>query len=134
VAPIASALLVETLVSVLQHPLRAAAPAPNNDKADRSPPNHPLGLIPHQMRGFLSSFHNIMVKGHAYDCCSACSPAIIKEYRHQGWEFVKRALNQKGYVEEVSGLLEVQRRAGEMEMADWGDSGDSGDGGDNDGM
>ena len=86
------------------------------------------------MRGFLSSFHNIMVKGHAYDCCSACSPAIIKEYRVQGWEFVKRALNQKGYVEEVSGLLEVQRRAGEMEMADWGDSGDSGDGDDNDGM
>ncbi|PUU74843.1 hypothetical protein B9Z19DRAFT_1103255 [Tuber borchii] len=129
VAPIASALLVETLVSVLQHPLGAAAPAPNNDKADRSPSNHPLGLIPHQMRGFLSSFHNIMVKGPAYDCCSACSPAIIKEYKVNEWEFVKKALNQKGYVEEVSGLLEVQRRADEVEMDDSDDDDDDdGDG------
>ncbi|CAZ81899.1 unnamed protein product [Tuber melanosporum] len=130
VAPIASALLVETLVSVLQHPLGAAAPAPNNDKADRNPPNHPLGLIAHQMRGFLSSFQNIMLKGPAYNCCSACSPAIIKEYRDEGWDFVKKALNQRGYVEEISGLLEVQRRADEADMTDWGDSGDGDEDGD----
>lgn len=78
------------------------------------------------MRGFLSSFHNIMVKGPAYDCCSACSPAIIKEYKDKGWEFIKKALNQKGYVEEISGLLEVQRRADEVEMDDSDD--DDGDG------
>jgi ubiquitin-like modifier-activating enzyme ATG7 len=112
------------LVSVLQHPLGAAAPAPTNDKADRSPPSHPLGLVPHQMRGFLTNFQNIVIKGHSYDCCSACSKPIVEAYEKGGWAFVKRALNEKGFVEEVSGLAEVQRRAAELEMADWGESGD----------
>ncbi|EAA62008.1 hypothetical protein AN7428.2 [Aspergillus nidulans FGSC A4] len=59
VAAIASALLVELLVSLLQHPLGAAAGAPqtpNNTQND-----HPLGVIPHQIRGFLSTFENVSV-------------------------------------------------------------------------
>ena len=50
-----------------------------------------------------------------YDCCSACSDTIISMYKDGGWEFVKRALNEKGWVEEVSGLAEVHRKA---ELAD----------------
>ena len=63
----------------------------------------------------MASFSNMMVKGKAYDCCSACSDGIVNEYRKSGWEFVKRALNEKGYVEEVSGLGEVQRIAERMD-------------------
>ena len=57
----------------------------------------------------------MVIKGRAYDCCSACSDGIIEAYRSQGWEFVKRAINEKGYVEEVSGLKEVQRLAEKMD-------------------
>lgn len=32
-------------------------------------------------------------------------------YKRDGWEFVKKALNEKDYVEELSGLSEVQRLA-----------------------
>lgn len=32
-------------------------------------------------------------------------------YKTEGWSFVERALNENGYVEEVSGLKEVQRSA-----------------------
>ncbi|KAL8712222.1 MAG: hypothetical protein Q9225_006970 [Loekoesia sp. 1 TL-2023] len=109
VAAIASALLVEIFVSVLQHPLGALAPAPTSSTEDGG--NHPLGVVPHQVRGFLSNFQNLVIKGNSYDCCSACSPRIIKAYRSSPWEFVKRALNEKGYVEELSGLAEVQRSA-----------------------
>lgn len=122
-APIASALLVETLVSILQHDLGAAAPAPETSKEDRG--SHPLGLIPHTIRGFLANFSNMMIKGRAYDCCSACSEPIIKAYRENEWDFVKRALNEKGYVEELSGLAEVQRRATAVEEGselDWSES------------
>lgn len=46
--------------------------------------------------------------GRNYDCCSACSDNIVEAYNANGWEFVKRALNEKGYVDEISGLKEVR--------------------------
>jgi len=109
IAAIASALLVELLVSILQHPSGPAAPAPVSSTEDRG--DHPLGLVPHQIRGFLSSFSNMSIMGRSYDCCSACSDRIVETYDTQGWEFVERALNEPGYVEELSGLKEVQRTA-----------------------
>jgi ubiquitin-like modifier-activating enzyme ATG7 len=109
VAAIASALLVELLVSILQHPSGAAAPAPTSSMEDRG--DHPLGLVPHQIRGFLSTFSNMSISGKSYNCCSACSDRIVDAYNADGWDFVQRALNEKGYVEELSGLTEVQRAA-----------------------
>ena len=105
VAAIASALLVEILVSLLQHPLGSRAPAPLNPTEERG--DHPLGIVPHQIRGFLSNFQNVVIKGSSYDSCSACSDKILRAYTEHGWDFVKRALNEKGYVEELSGLAEV---------------------------
>ncbi|EED23604.1 autophagy ubiquitin-activating enzyme ApgG, putative [Talaromyces stipitatus ATCC 10500] len=111
VSAIASALLVELFVSILQHPDGAAAPAPITQNAERG--DHPLGLVPHQIRGFLSTFSNIPVTGRSYDCCSACSDRIVDAYRKDGWDFVQKAINDKDYVEELSGLKEVQRKAEE---------------------
>jgi len=120
IAAIASALLVELLVSLLQHPLKAAAPAPATASAPRDPANHPLGLVPHSIRGFLSTFNNMLIHGPNYDCCSACSDKVVSAYQEGGWEFVKKALNEKGYVEELSGLAEVQRLAElAAEDVDW---------------
>lgn len=123
VAAIASALLVEMLTSLLQHPLRNAAPAPQASAGripERDPPSHPLGLVPHQIRGYVSTFQNLVIRGQSYDCCSACSPKILEAYRKNEWEFLKNALQEKDYVAELSGLAEVQRRAEEMEAnIDW---------------
>ena len=109
VAAIASALLVELLVSILQHPQGPAAPAPMSLTEDRG--DHPLGLVPHQVRGFLSTFQNMSIAGKSYNCCSGCSDKIVDAYRVDGWDFVQKALNEKGFVEELSGLAEVQRAA-----------------------
>ncbi|PCD18810.1 hypothetical protein FGRA07_06563 [Fusarium graminearum] len=123
VAPIASALLVELLTSLLQHPLGKDAPASQPTSGvipERDPPDHALGLVPHQIRGYTSTFQQIVIRGQSYDCCSACSPKILNAYRHDGWGFVKRALQEKEYVAELSGLAEVQRRAEEMAAhVDW---------------
>lgn len=124
IAAIASALLVELLVSVLQHPLGAAAPATlartSSSSADTSAAaeavEHPLGIVPHQIRGFLSTFSNLNIIGRSYDCCSACSDKIVNAYRSEGWEFVLKALNEKDYVEELSGLKDVQRAAEAAEL------------------
>lgn len=133
VAPIASALAVELLVSILQSPQRArvtapemgprggahgAAPAISTPAASA----HPLGTVPHQLRGFMSNWQTMIIKGPAYDCCSACSSPILNAYTRDGWDFVKRAIIEKGYVEEISGLAEVQRRAEELDKdIDWDD-------------
>jgi ubiquitin-like modifier-activating enzyme ATG7 len=131
IAPIASALLVELLVSILQHPLRARAPATTDSQSsDNSTFSHPLGGVPHQIRGFLSRFQNMCIEGRPYDCCSACSDGIVRRYNEEGWDFVKRAINEKGWVEEISGLKEVQRRAEEMEAdgeLDWSEDDGAGE-------
>ncbi|GAM85842.1 hypothetical protein ANO11243_038500 [Dothideomycetidae sp. 11243] len=127
VAPIASALAVELLVSVLQSPQKAAAPAPAGANAPTDE-THPLGSVPHQLRGFMSNWSTLTIRGKAYDCCSACSPAIVDAFDRDGWGFVRRAISEQGYVEEVSGLAEVQRRAEEAadDMA-WEEDSEVGD-------
>ena len=105
IATLASGLLVEIFVSILQHSQGVFAPAPVLHTEDYG--LHPLGLVPHQIRGFLSSFQNIIIKGMSYNCCSACSENVINEYKIGGWLFVKRALNEQGFVEELSGLAQV---------------------------
>ena len=146
-APIASALAVELLVSVLQHRDQGHAPAPSApttasaNQIQSAPPtdptmpnSHPLGTVPHQLRGYMSTWQTLQIRGQAYDKCAACSPAILEAYERDGWEFAKRAVAEKGFVEEISGLAEVQRlaeiaeREMEMEGDGWGDSdGDDGD-------
>lgn len=65
----------------------------------------------------MSTWQTLQIKGKAYDCCSACSPKILGAYERDGWAFVKRAMNERGFVEEVSGLAEVQRQAEEAAKA-----------------
>lgn len=119
VSSIASSLLVELFTSVLQHPERHAASAPAGGPSsatsyERDPATHPLGLVPHQIRGFLGSFQNLILRGENYPQCSGCSLPVLDAYSNNGWEFVKQALNEKDYIPELSGLAEVQRQAEKM--------------------
>lgn len=101
-ALMASSLAVELLVSVLQHPEKDRASHEESSK---------FGQVPHQIRGFLNNFQQSKLWAPAYTCCSACSSAVVQGYKREKWEFVKRCLNSKGYLEEVSGLAQVQAEA-----------------------
>jgi ubiquitin-like modifier-activating enzyme ATG7 len=81
----------------------------------------------------VSTFQNLVIRGQSYENCSACGPSILNAYRTKGWEFVKKALLEKDYVSELSGLAELQRRTEELNLAmDWdeeeGEGQDEGDG------
>jgi ubiquitin-like modifier-activating enzyme ATG7 len=39
---------------------------------------------------------------------------VLDAYQRDPWAFVQRALDERGWVEEMSGLKEVQRRADEV--------------------
>nr|CAG8504393.1 2187_t:CDS:10 [Entrophospora candida] len=106
---IASAMAVELMVSVLHHEKGAAAPADtssNQDDASNSR-STPLSIIPHQMRGFLTNFSNMIIVGQAYDCCTACSDKVINEYKANGFEFLRRAFDEPNYLEDLAGLTKL---------------------------
>ena len=35
-----------------------------------------LGLVPHQIRGYLAQFRNLLITGQKYDKCTGCSEVV----------------------------------------------------------
>lgn len=67
----------------------------------------------------------MVIHGRAFPHCSACSKPVIDAYRQEGWEFVKKALADRQYVAELSGLAEVQRKAeAAAEEVEWSEDED----------
>lgn len=54
---------------------RPRAP-PQTNLHPSEPIEHPFGLVPHQIRGFLTHFTNLLVTGQAFDKCTACSTKV----------------------------------------------------------
>lgn len=134
---IAGSLAVEIMAATLQHPLGINAPPaghalPNLERSrseeDMDSPEQeesseesgldardpPLGQVPHMIRGHLSGFSQMCLTGQAFPQCPACSEAVVEQYRQRGAEFVLQAVSQPGYLEELTGLRELQK---EMEEA-----------------
>lgn len=42
----------------------------------------PLGIMPHQVRGFVAHFAQLVVMGHAFDKCTACSATVSSSSLH----------------------------------------------------
>ena len=64
----------------------------------------PLGLVPHQIRGFLAQFHNLKITGQAYDLCTGCSPRVVQAYEQEGWAMLARAFEDAASLERLTGL------------------------------
>lgn len=101
-AMMASSIAVEMLVDYLQKTDRT-----NNAKTEN------------QIRGFLHEFSLQKNTVESYKHCSACSKSLVDEYRSKKWEFVKQALENPEYVEDISGLTAVhQETENLLEMMD----------------
>lgn len=123
----ASALAVELMVGLVHHPLGGRAPA--DEAQDISTPTaSDLGLLPHQVRGFLSHYQNMLLVGHYYDRCTACSARVVDAWRRDGFELVRNAMNNPLYLEELAGLKElVDEFANDDAAADWAAADDEDD-------
>jgi ubiquitin-like modifier-activating enzyme ATG7 len=123
-ASIAASTAVELLVSLLQHPdgLHAPPPPPqaNGAAADPSTSGSVLGLVPHQLRGFLAQFRNLPITGAAYDKCTGCSEIVLKAYEEQGFNMLLKAFNEPGFLEKLTGLDKLYNEGdAAMESVDW---------------
>jgi ubiquitin-like modifier-activating enzyme ATG7 len=123
-ALMAGALSVELMVGLLHHPLKHHAPA------DESKPvfqacDRRLGLLPHQIRGYLTHYQNIVTHGPAFKQCTACSPIVRQEYEKNKFGFLHRVFNDSGkYLEELSGIAELTRGADQYDLDDFAMSDD----------
>ncbi|QLG73001.1 hypothetical protein HG535_0E00850 [Zygotorulaspora mrakii] len=105
VALMAASQAVELFVSILQ--------------SGKQGGSNVLGETPHQIRGFLNNFSTLKVETPAYNHCSACSGQVVSTCRELGWKFVKSALNDYKYIEDLSGLTAVQQEA-DKAIDEWG--------------
>ncbi|KAK9706772.1 hypothetical protein RND81_07G150700 [Saponaria officinalis] len=118
VAPIASALAVELLVGILHHPLGMYAPAEIAGSNGSGSSETPLGILPHQIRGSISQFTQMTLIGHASNSCTACSKIVVSEFEKNGMDFIMKAINHPTYLEDLTGLTELQKSANLFEP-DW---------------
>ncbi|KAH9507472.1 Autophagy protein 7 [Bulinus truncatus] len=123
VSMMASALAVELLVSILQHPLGSDAPAEVhvNDSSLLADSDCSLGIVPHQIRGFLSRYQQILPATQAFNMCTACCPKVIEAYEAEGFNFLLRAFNEPGYLEDLTGLSAMQSATQDSEVWDLSD-------------
>nr|XP_020836714.1 ubiquitin-like modifier-activating enzyme ATG7 isoform X4 [Phascolarctos cinereus] len=103
-AMIAGSLAVELMVSVLQHPEGGYAVASSSDDRMNEPPTS-LGLVPHQVRGFLSRFDHVLPVSLAFDKCTACSSEVLDQYEKEGFNFLAKVFNSShSFLEDLTGL------------------------------
>ncbi|KAJ3331369.1 Autophagy protein 7, partial [Blyttiomyces sp. JEL0837] len=119
---LASGQAVELLVSLLNHPDGPWAPADQTTPPSEST-KQPLGLVPHQIRGYLTHFSNLLVAGRTYDKCTACSKIVLDEYRKNGSDFILKVLESPKYLEEITGLTELHKDTEDAEV-DWAEEDD----------
>lgn len=120
-AMIAGALAVEMMVSILQHSEGGYAVASSSDDRMNEPPTS-LGLVPHQIRGFLSRFDNVLPASLAFDKCTACSPIVLDHYEREGFSFLSKVFNSShSFLEDLTGLTLLHQETQAAEIWDMSD-------------
>jgi ubiquitin-like modifier-activating enzyme ATG7 len=120
VSGIASALAVELLASLYNHPQKFLAGAHKVDD-ETSEISGILGLVPHQVRGSVSDYSAMTLYGPNYTMCTACSEVIVSKYKAEGVNFIIECLNRPELMEEVTGL-KAEREKAKEKYANWDDA------------
>lgn len=105
IAMMASSLTVELFISILESPDKQYSS--HNVSSNGSI----LGSLPHQIRGFVQKFNILKLKAKNFKYCSACSIPVIEAFEKNGWNFVKEALNNPTYLEDLVGLTKLHNEA-----------------------
>lgn len=108
VSQIAGALAAELSLSLLMHEEQIAAPAfyvskqnVNDLEIDKLNPSI-LGLVPHSIRGFISSYEQFSPATEKFTNCVACSDFVVRQYRDFGKKFLFEVFNNSKHLEEVA--------------------------------
>jgi ubiquitin-like modifier-activating enzyme ATG7 len=105
-SPIASAIAVEILASIYNHPLKFLAPAydENNTDAENEKCQTVVSVIPQQIRGEMRCYSNTIMNGCQFDKCVACSDIMKKCFEQDKYDFIIRCINEHGFIQKTCGL------------------------------
>ncbi len=106
---------VRSQVNILQSGNGPRTPA---DTLKSSGEGNTLGLVPHQIRGFLGNFSQLLVVGRAYDRCTGCSPAVLRAYLRNPLAFVAQACASSAFLEDLTGLTALKDEPVDFGSAD----------------
>ncbi|KAG5486141.1 hypothetical protein LSCM1_07256 [Leishmania martiniquensis] len=111
VSSIASAVAVELLAELYQHPKGFRCPAYREATVGESDQGRcRLGVIPQQIRGSVFSHTMHHLCGERNPFCTACADALIHAYTQQGREFLLRCVNSPPLIEEVCGVKALKAK------------------------
>ena len=123
VSMIAAALAVELMVSLLQHP--AGINAYPDGEIDLNSENQGFGIVPHQIRGFLSQGKIFYPTTEAFSQCTGCSKVVLDSYKSKGFNFLLDVFNSTHhFLEDLTGLtlLHQQTSQAEADILEFSDS------------
>lgn len=110
VSNISASIAVELLVSLTQHEKTVGAPAyyqmTNKDDVSAIPEGI-LGILPHSVRGYLSSYQHILPATERFPQCIACSQKVIKEFDENREEFLMKVFDSAEYLEAITGIDKI---------------------------
>ena len=123
VSMIAAALAVELMVSLLHHP--DGINANPHQEIDSTSENQGFGIVPHQIRGFLSQGKIFYPTTEAFTQCTGCSEIVIRSYQSEGHKFLLDVFNSTHhFLEDLTGLtlLHQQTAKAEADILEFSDS------------
>ncbi|KAM6216160.1 LOW QUALITY PROTEIN: ubiquitin-like modifier-activating enzyme ATG7 [Rhynchocyon petersi] len=93
-----------TVIAASKRKVEGYAIASSSDDRMNEPPTS-LGLVPHQIRGFLSQFDNVLPVSLAFDKCMACSSKVLDQCEREGFTFLAKVFNSShSFLEDLTGL------------------------------
>jgi ubiquitin-like modifier-activating enzyme ATG7 len=96
---LASAVGVELFAGVVQHPCGKDCDGEEDGV---------LGMVPHQIRGFLHNWQVLAMTGSRFKCCVGCSEPVVEGFLKDRVEFVWNAVNESEFLEDVSGITAMK--------------------------
>ena len=72
-----------------------------------------LGALPDQIRGFVGTYQSFPAVTEKFKNCICCSDGILREFKDEGLEFVKRVVSDSDVLMTVSGLSEFNNKVGD---------------------
>ncbi|WFD32554.1 Autophagy protein 7 [Malassezia sp. CBS 17886] len=107
----------ETLVAPASTP-----PSAHSSPHPFSPTPSDFGIVPHQVRGYLSRFSTMTLSSTAFDRCTACSSAVLDAYEQDGADVVFAACEDPEFLERISALDELKRETDALDLdMEWQD-------------
>lgn len=84
--------------------------------AQQQEPEGLLGIIPHSIRGNISTLQSMVTATARYTNCVACSSLVLERYATSGQDFIINVLNGSESLEAIVGLHKLISSINEVNM------------------